>query len=189
MFFFVYDFDKTIYQGDSTIDFCLFCAKRHWKIYGNVLKAIMLIPCTKLRLTTLEYVKGILFAFLKYIDKDELDYLLEAFWNSHNYKMQKWYITQQQFNDIIITASPEFLVKACPYLISVKVIGTQINIENGRLLSNNCKGQEKVKRLKQLPPIPIEEFYSDSKSDLPLARLARHAFLVNRKEIVKWIIK
>ena len=28
----VYDFDKTIYYGDSTADFYLFCLKRHKKI-------------------------------------------------------------------------------------------------------------------------------------------------------------
>lgn len=48
----VYDFDKTIYYGDSTADFYLFCLKRHKKILTlapSLLGAFFKILCIQKR--------------------------------------------------------------------------------------------------------------------------------------------
>lgn len=37
----VYDFDKTIYEGDSTIDFYLFCLKKYPQILKYLPKQIL----------------------------------------------------------------------------------------------------------------------------------------------------
>ena len=37
----VYDFDKTIYNGDSSIDFFIFCLKKNKQIIINIPKIIM----------------------------------------------------------------------------------------------------------------------------------------------------
>ncbi len=52
----VYDFDKTIYAGDSSIDFTLFCYKR----YPNLLKYIIY------------QVKGVFLYTIKKIEKTEM---------------------------------------------------------------------------------------------------------------------
>ena len=74
----VYDFDGTIYNGDSTVDFYLFALKRKpslirylpKQLWGFVLYGLKRINKTQLK----EY----FFSFLPAIDAETL---VEAFWN------------------------------------------------------------------------------------------------------------
>ena len=94
-------------------------------------------------------------------------------------------------------------VQTCALPILDKVIGTRFIKENGlhrnKISGENCKGEEKVKRLKEVLKtenieIDFENSYmfSDSLSDLPLFNLVGHPYLINFKkthdkiEILKW---
>ncbi|MDE6719959.1 MAG: hypothetical protein K2J68_08920 [Treponemataceae bacterium] len=59
------------------------------------------------------------------------------------------------------------------------VIASRVCKKSGALLVKNCKGKEKVRRFREEfgTNCTIENFYSDSESDLPLARLAQNAWL------------
>ena len=47
--------------------------------------------------------------------------------------------------------------------------------------------RKKVRRLHETyPDVEIAEFYSDSRSDSPLAELAEHAYLVHGQERTPW---
>ena len=60
----------------------------------------------------------------------------------------------------------------------------------GETEGENCHGEEKVRRLHEaFPEVEIAEFYSDSQSDAPLARIADKAFLVKGQDLLPWIIK
>ena len=60
-------------------------------------------------------------------------------------------------------------------------------MKTGKFTGENCKGQEKVKRFrKKYGNAVIDDFYSDSLSDLPLARIAKRAFLVKKGKIREW---
>ena len=51
----------------------------------------------------------------------------------------------------------------------------------------NCHDTEKVRRFRALyPDAEIDEFYSDSLSDSPLAELAGKAFLVKKGRLSEW---
>ena len=104
----VYDFDKTIYDGDSTADFYIFSLKRHKKILllapsliGAFLKFYVFKIGTKTQF------KEKMYKFLKYCDiqKD-----INDFWNINIDKIKPFYKNQQQKDDVIISASPEFLL-------------------------------------------------------------------------------
>ena len=57
----------------------------------------------------------------------------------------------------------------------------------GRIQGENCWGPEKVERLRQVyPQFHMSEFYSDSRSDTPLAQVADRAFLVKGDELLPW---
>ncbi|MBQ7745742.1 MAG: polysaccharide biosynthesis protein GtrA, partial [Ruminococcus sp.] len=54
----------------------------------------------------------------------------------------------------------------------------------------NCHGKEKVRRFYEVfPDRKIEEFYSDSYSDSPLAEIADKAFMVDGEKVTKWVFK
>ena len=81
---------------------------------------------------------------------------------------------------LIVSASIDNWVQ--PFFPYVKVLGTQIEVENGRLtgrfLTKNCYGQEKVNRIKELYP-HREEYhltaYGDSNGDRELLAFADEA--------------
>ena len=51
----VYDFDKTIYDGDSSIDFYLFCLKRKKSIILLLPKQVFAMILYKLKIKDKEY--------------------------------------------------------------------------------------------------------------------------------------
>lgn len=181
----VYDFDGTIYDGDSTIDFYIYAIKRNPSVllylpkqaWGFVLYISKRIDKTKFK----EY----FFSFLNAIDADELK---EAFWNQNQHKIFNWYLKQQKQEDIIISASPKFLLQPiCNRLEISHLIASEVDPKTGVFIGENCRGQEKVERLKSEYNIThIDNFYSDSYSDLPLAKIADNAFLVNKGIVRNW---
>jgi phosphoserine phosphatase len=62
-----------------------------------------------------------------------------------------------------------------------------IDIHTGKYDGLNCHGEEKVRSFHELfPEGKIDEFYSESYSDTPLARLAEKAFLVKGDSLLPW---
>ena len=90
---------------------------------------------------------------------------------------------------MIISASPRFLLRHICDELNVKLICSEVDKKNGDYIGLNCFGEEKVSRFhKEYPGATIDEFYSDSKSDEPLAKLAKKAYLVRCKgEIIEWL--
>jgi len=184
----VYDFDKTIYTGDSTIDFWLFALRHRPSIIQFLpyqLKAAYLFR--KKRITKDEF-KESFYVFFNGIP--DIEKMTHSFWARHKTRFAKWYVNQRNPDDVIITASPEFLVKAGASFLSIdNVIGTLIDPKTGKALSKNCSGNEKLNRFReQYPSDSIDSFYSDSYSDIALARIAKQAFLVKHGAITKWVL-
>jgi phosphoserine phosphatase len=92
-----------------------------------------------------------------------------------------------QPDDIIISASPEFLLRLPAERLGVRLIASKVGKYTGLYEGVNNDGEEKVRRLiREYPGTEISEFYSDSRNDTPLARLAEKAYLVNGGEILPW---
>lgn len=184
----VYDFDKTIYDGDSTVDFYWYCLHKRpgliscipWQIWGTVQYAAGRIDTKRFK----EY----FFCFLSRLPSPEA--LAEEFWNTRQKGIKTWYLEQQQSNDLVISASPTFLlIPVCKRLGIAPPIGTEMDPTSGRIIGTNCKGEEKVRRFrKKYPKAQIEGFYSDSMTDAPLAKLAKEAVLVQGDKRTPWPI-
>lgn len=181
----VYDFDGTIYNGDSSIDFYLFCLLKRPYI-------IVLLPITiwgfvlyKFKIKEKEYFKSKYFSFLKMFSN--IDKLVDMFWDKNQCKIKNWYLEQQDKEDIIITASPEFLIKNITDRLNIKyLVASKVNPSNGEFFSRNCYGIEKVKRFyEEFNNSKIDGFYSDSMSDLPMMQIAKNAYLVSKNDIKK----
>ena len=181
----VYDFDGTIYNGDSTVDFFLYALKRNPAVltrlpkqaWGFILYATRRIDKTKLK----EY----FFSFLAVINVKDVT---ESFWNKNQHKIFDWYLKQQKPDDIIISASPHFLLQPiCNRLGIHHLISSDVDPITGRFSGENCHGREKVERLAlEYNVTHIDNFYSDSHSDLPLARIADRAFWVDNGVVKEW---
>ena len=184
----VYDFDGTVYRGDSSVDLCTFVMKRH----PGALRHLPAFAAAAVRkktgkLSTRE-LKEVFFRFLA--DVPDLEQELTLFWGCHEQNMMPWYLEAKQPEDIIISASPEFLLSPLCRRLGVTLIASQVDAQTGRFLGENCKGEEKVRRFRAVcPDAQIERFYSDSVSDLPMARLAQEAFLIKKGQPTPWDVR
>ena len=182
----VYDFDGTIYNGDSSVDIYFFLLKRYPKLIAFFPKQMLGIVKYKLHLSSKEEMKEMYFSFLKGVRTDKT--FVDDFWKQNQNKIKEWYLKQKRKDDVIISASPEFLLKPiCDILGIDNLIATKVELSSGKFLSKNCQGVEKVVRFKEsFSEAEIEAFYSDSKSDIYMAKLATKAFRVKKNSIMDW---
>lgn len=181
----VYDFDHTIYNGDSSVDFSCFYMRHHLSLLLCLPVQFFAVIGIKLGFLSVKRGKELFFCFLKMRPATPKDVM--SFWQTHRRKMTSWYLEHQQPDDLIISASLEFLLR--PFVEGVlkkKLIATKIDNDSGKIHGENCKGKEKVRLFfEQYPLGRIDSFYSDSLSDTYLARIAVSAFLVRIKSTQK----
>lgn len=184
----VYDFDGTIYDGDSTLDFYLFCLRKKPLLICCVLKQVWGFIGYRFGKYNKTEFKEVFFCFLDMLDN--IDNYVDEFWNENECKIKSWYLNQHKKTDVIISASPEFLLgNVCKRIGIVNLIASDVDKTTGKFRQVNCKGDEKVRRFRQLfPQWVIENFYSDSLSDLPMAKLAKRAFFVQKNRMYLWKI-
>ena len=174
----VYDFDGTIYRGDSSVDFYVYCILRYPWLICFLPYQIWGILLYKIGLTSKEREKSAFFSFLKLIP--DVEGIVAKFWRRNTGRIAVWYQCQKNESDVVISASPEFLLRpACSMLGLQNLIASEVNPSNGDFLGKNCYGGEKVRRFREMfPKAKIDSFYSDSRSDSPMAAIAGKAYLV-----------
>ena len=181
----VYDFDKTIYYSDSTSDFYLFCLKRHPAVIKHFPKTAWAFIKYLLRICTKTQFKEVMYEFLLEadIEKD-----LPDFWESHSHKIKPFYKQHKKPDDVIISASPEFLLEPiCSSLGVGCLMASKVDPKTGKYTGINCHGKEKVRRFRELyGDADIDEFYSDAYCDTPLALLAGQSYMVKGDRVNKW---
>lgn len=182
----IYDFDKTIYDGDSTADFVKYCAKHYKKAFVTLIPTAWAFLLYVLGVYTKTQFKEKMYGFLRYIP--DIDTALERFWDESEKNILDYYKSQTSSDDIIISASPEFLLKPiCKRLGITHLIASRVDKHTGKYDGENCWGEEKVIRLKQEYGIDsCDEFYSDSFSDTPLANISDKAFIVRKNVLTPW---
>lgn len=182
----VYDFDKTIYDGDSTMDFVAWCIRRKPSLALRLLPGTISFGGYLLNQCDKTHFKEKFYAFLRYIPSAE-DWVAE-FWEEYRDKVKDWYLLQKQEDDVIISASPEFLLRPiCAQLGIRHLLASRVDSGTGMYLGRNCYGEEKVKRFrKEFGNTEIDAFYSDSLSDAPMANLAKSAYLVDGDVFIPW---
>lgn len=180
----IYDFDNTIYDGDSSVDFFKFCIKKNKKCL--LILPYFFLACLfyLVKIKEKEYLKSAFFRFLKYFD--EIDPIVQEFWDKNTFKIKDFYLKQKKHTDIIISASPYFLLYPLTEKLNIKLIATDVEKKTGKLIGLNCYGIEKVKRLNEIDITSCNKFYSDSLSDLPVSKLAKESYIVKGNEIINW---
>lgn len=176
----VYDFDYTIYRGDASIDFIVYCwlhNPRLWKyIPTSALGGLRYI----FGLLDRQRIKEIAFSFLR--DIPDIDAEVERFWRLRARKIRQWYRDSHRDSDVIITASPEFLIAPIAKKLGVRAaLATRMDKRSGKIMGQNNRGNEKLRRLRAHDEnLTIDHFYSDSLSDAPLLKLATHPYVVRK---------
>lgn len=181
-----YDFDNTIYNGDSTIDFYFYCLKKYPKIVLYLPKQLIAAIKYKIKIYDKTTFKEEFYCFLEKVPN--IDHEVKSFWNKNESKINDWYKGKKQDDDVVISASPEFLLSEICIRIGIRnLIASKVDKKTGKYFGINCFGQEKTRRFyEKFPEVVINEFYSDSYSDEPMAKLAKKSFIVSKNKIEKW---
>lgn len=182
----VYDWDKTIFPVDSTAAFYRWCIKCFPKVMLALPATVTMLPKYWTKNCTKTQIKERFYGFLRYVP--DIDNAVVAFWDEYFPRVNQWYLDHMQPDDIIISASPEFLIGEPAKRLGLRLLASRVDKRTGLTEGENCHGEEKVRRLHEaFPEVEIAEFYSDSQSDAPLARIADKAFLVKGQELLPWI--
>ena len=181
-----FDFDNTIFHGDSTARFYAYCFTHIPKLWPQIPAQAANALLFALRLRPKQQFKQRMYGFLRHLP--DVDRLVSDFWDANIGRIQPWYLAMQQPDDVIISASPEFLLQPAMARLGIRhMMASRVDRHTGQYDGLNCHGQEKVRRFRErFPDGHVERFYSDSLSDAPMAQLADEAFLVKNDRLSPW---
>lgn len=181
----VFDFDGTLYRGDSTWDFFWFCFMRQPSIVRALPTQIRGLVSYLFGRSDKTRWKECFYSFLEYID--DIDAMTEGFWRRNLRRMDEGIMSHAKPGDLVISASPEFLLEYPCNRYGLQLIASRVDPRTGITTGKNCHGQEKTRRFHgEYPHEAVECFYSDSASDLPMASLAHRAYIVKRGVLSDW---
>ena len=206
----IFDVDYTITKKETLIQFFKYMISKDIinikyiprAIYCGVMFCIKMFDEKKVKETFLKFIESKKEEELSEISKEFYEVVLKNILYSDAIDMMRK-LKAEGYLVYLISASPEFYIKEFLAIEEVdEVIGTRFEFENGifnrKMQGNNCKGKEKVERLKALlkeKNIEVDYknsyMFSDSLSDRPLLELVGNGYLINYKkkssfEVLKW---
>ena len=182
----VYDFDKTLYPRDSTLEFYLVSLLRHPSFLLDLPRAaVAFIRYRRGRISLRELREASLASFgrIKRLDRE-----VERFWQKRKHRLFAYYQEIRRPDDVVISASPEFLLAPIAREVGFgRLIASRFDPKSGKYEGERCWGEGKPPRfLAEFPEGGIEAFYSDSLSDTPMARQAARAYLIKKGVPTPW---
>ena len=171
----IYDFDKTIVPFDSGSLFCGYCALRYPYIMLLFPVQLIGIILSVLHIITFTQYKKFCFCFVPFIP---LDRAVRGFWDRHEKDVHKWFYDRENYT-VVISASPDFLLEDIAKRLRVdRLICSRHNRKTGAIIGENCRGEEKVRRLYEVfdkNELEVESVYSDSlRHDRPIFSLGKN---------------
>lgn len=183
-----FDFDGTLYDGDSFIDFALFAVGRK-KLLVSILANLHWLTGWKMGFVQNERAKQKLFyslfsgmSYESFLKKcDSFSKIIELKIKDHTLSLLKQH-KEKGHLIYVISASPAEWISPWAEKIEVDgVIGTGLKIEEGAVTGEfstlNCYGGEKVRRLVELEPDRSQYelwAYGDSRGDKELLAFSDH---------------
>lgn len=207
----IFDVDFTLTKRETLLEFYSFMIKKNPRHILHLPKIFTYSALYVLNVIPLRKAKEAFISFVDGIREEEMQNHVKDFYEKRLSKilykdaidmMRK--LKAEGYKVYLISASAEFYLNELYNIKEVdKVIGTRFICENGIykgvMHGENCKGEEKVKRLmEELKKDNIEVdfknsyMFSDSLADLPLFNLVGKPYLINFKkghdsiEILRW---
>ncbi len=184
----VFDFDNTIYKGESFVDLFLMVLGKDptlLRYVPDMVSGVVQYKVGTLRLeSALEhYAKP----FEDYVSTlPDLDALVNEFWDTHMHKIKPFYEQVRSDDDLVISASPQIVIEEVCRRLGIKhCIGTEYNRETGKL-GRVCFREGKITAFNEAyPDAHIDTLYTDSMHDKPLMDISDSVYFVKGNKIKK----
>lgn len=185
----VFDFDKTLTTKDTTLSIATH-EQLGLKWFSIVVLYFVLAAGEKTGLINKVTVKNVLFGWAYYRKTEvEVNRIWSSFareFNAYNYLYDHIDWTDNSLK-YILTAQIQGAIEPI-FKGKAKVLGSllECTAEGRWQIKYHCYGLEKQKAWVNHNGLEIDEFYSDSISDQPLANCSKRAFWVTKSNITKW---
>ena len=174
---YAFDFDGTLTTKDTLLEFIRY-AKGSTGFWLGFLRYAHLLVLMKLGFYPNWKAKQKVFShFFKGMTIEDFDAICQDFAASSQHLLRPKGIAT--INKAIGEGAEVLIISAQPFFKHVKVLGTKIEVEDGKLtgrfLTKNCYGEEKVNRLKSLYPNRQDYHltaFGDSRGDKELLAFA-----------------
>ncbi len=184
----VYDFDNTVYDGETLVDFILYYVVRDPKIWRYIPKLIIIALKDFFHLFTVEEAVEAYASFLEgyYVKVDSIEEDTFKFWNTHEKKIKPFYESIRKDDDIFVTGTTDFIFEEIAKRMDIKnYITSAIDKKTGKF-TRLCFLENKVKLFKeQYPNAVIDNFYTDSMNDKAMMDISKNVYLVKKDKITK----
>ena len=183
----VYDFDNTIYDGESALDFFWYCLTRKPVLLKVLFPIIFdLIKYKSCRMTEEEFkARGAYYTESFFNLFDDIYAEIANFWDKNEHKIKPFYENVRKDDDVIVTANVNVLVGEIFKRLGIKnYISTEFDMDEGKL-GNICFSKVKANLFKEKYADNIDDFYTDSKNDAPLMEMAKNVYMVKGNKITK----
>ena len=184
----VFDFDNTIYHGESVFDFILFKKKKKKRLLKYIPGIIkLLIKYKKCQMDKNEFKENLeKYAKVVLDNKEFIKGMVVLFWQKNKHKLDQEMLKKINKNDVILTCSPYFLIDEIKEELKTKhLICSEIDIEKGKINFLNF-GENKVLSFKEkYKNKKIDTVYTDSYNDQALMDNAKNVYLVKKGKCYK----
>ena len=188
----VFDFDNTLYKGESGIDFSFYMIRHNKKIIRYVPMILYSLAGYNLCLMKKERLEAIINRFLAGVldGRKSITEYVQEFWDSHADRLNKRMLSMVRPEDVIISASPAILFEGVRKLINTdNIIGTEIDLEKKNITWFNF-GDNKVRRYKEMyGDRKIDVFFTDSYNDRAMMEISQKVYVVKNGKAVKGFVR
>ena len=179
----VFDFDNTLYRGESSVEFSFYMIKHNKKILLHVPVILFSLIGYKLCLLKKERLETIINNFFAAVLDNTESYpeFIRQFWETRTDKFYTDMLKLIEPDDVIISASPIILLDGIREILNTEnIVGTEVDLERKRITWFNF-GDNKVKRYKELyGDRKIDAFYTDSYNDKDMMDVSDEVFIVKK---------
>lgn len=184
----VFDFDNTLYRGESSLDFSLYMIHRNKKIllylpviFSNAVRyKLCLVGKEELEKTINDYMKILIRS------REEILDLVTSFWARNARKLDRRMISLIEPEDVIVTAGPSFLLDGIrSQLRTDHILSSEVDLERKEIIHFNFK-DNKVRRFREIyGSRNIDRFYTDSYNDKAMMDISKRVYLVKNGKITR----
>lgn len=180
----VFDFDNTIYNGESVFDFYLFSIRYSPAVAKYVPIVVFNLIKYKLGKTTMQDLEDAVKKYASYYLNafDNKEEIICAFWDKHIKNIKKWY--KPQPDDVIITASFNMIMEEVCQRLGVKsCICSIVNRDTMQVEYLNFRDNKRKTFVEFYKNKTVDEFYTDNMVDKPMIDIAQKAYFVKGNKI------
>ena len=185
----VFDFDETIFDGDTAFEFMVDFIKKNpslLKLAPDIIKVVRDYKNLTFRFEDLVDQYGPMISDLIVSANVDAKQIAKEFWDKRERKIKPFYFEIQKEDDLVISASPTFMLEEICNRIGIKhFLGTEMNLEKGTF-ERWCFRDKKIEFFREAyPDGVIDDFYTDSLHDEFLFPYAKRVFLVKGNKITQ----